>query len=257
VVVHIGDEEHAGGTARLRRECLAPGRGRFGRDDALERTFRIAFAGLVVQDEHDLAADVAGVVVVAQRGRRDAEAGEHHRAGRRAAGAEALRIELLAVREVPRRPARTGDLEPVALAQRGGHEVVGLEVRAGGRGGLQAGALEPRADVVAGRDVLHRVGQAAAHRVTREEEEIGTQVVLADRLEAGRALLRAERDHGGEREHGCEGSGSHAGLRLARIVHAGWRRDGGSSGTPREGRGGRRSRWERAGAGSARAGPCC
>ena len=48
----------------LRRERLAPLRGRFGGDDAFERAVRIALAGLVIEHQHDLAFDVALVVVV-------------------------------------------------------------------------------------------------------------------------------------------------------------------------------------------------
>ena len=45
------------------------------------------------------------------------------------------------------------------------------------------------ADEVGGGAILFGVGQAAAHRVAGEKEQIGAQVVLADRIVLRRALL--------------------------------------------------------------------
>ena len=67
-----------------------------------------------------------------------------------------------------------------------------MEVRVAGDR-LQSGALESRADVIRGGAILVGVGEPAAHRVAGEEEEVGAQVGLRDRLVAGRPLLRRQR----------------------------------------------------------------
>ena len=153
--------------------------------------FVVALARLVVEHQHDLPGDVAAVVVVLPARGGDAEPGEDHRRGHFPAGAEALRVEVLAVREPAHRAVGAVHLQGAALAQRGGHQVVGLEIRAARGGRLQPDALEAGADVVGGGQVLGGVGEAAAHRIAGQEEEIGAQLVLADRLGVRRGLLLA------------------------------------------------------------------
>src|SRR5438876_97109 len=79
--------------------------------------------------------------VVLETRRVDAEADERERARRAAAGAEALWIELLAD-VIVTRGAVTGYVERVAVSERRGHQVVGLEKRIAGTCRLQSHALE-------------------------------------------------------------------------------------------------------------------
>ena len=64
MIVDVAHEQDADGALFLRGQRLAPCRSRFGGDDALERALRIAFAGLVIEDHHDGAADAVLVVVM-------------------------------------------------------------------------------------------------------------------------------------------------------------------------------------------------
>src|SRR5687767_9103931 len=99
MVVHVRDEENADRSVILRELSLALRRRGVGGDDAVERTGGIALAGLVVDDERDLSANGLSLqVVVLDLRRRDAEAGEHHGSSCGGRGAEALRIEVRAVR---------------------------------------------------------------------------------------------------------------------------------------------------------------
>ena len=104
------------------------------------------------------------------------------------------------------------DLEPVhhGVSDSGGHEVIRLKVRPVRPGPFQSEALEPRPDVVGGRAILFRVGQPAAHGIAGEEEEIRTEIFLADRFVLRRALLRCDVD-----------SRRHAERDEKRLLHAG------------------------------------
>ena len=198
MVVHVADEQHRARPLLLRREHPPPQRRPLGRHDAVEWAVRIALARLVVEREHDPAPHVAVVVVVLQPRRRDAEAGEHDVAGRAAARADALRVEILTRPQMAAGAVRHDDVERVAVAERRGHQVVPLEVRIVRRGRLQTHALEPRADEIGGGAVLLGVGQPSAQRVAREKEQIGAQIVLPDRV-----VLRRERrggDRGGDEQ---------------------------------------------------------
>ena len=213
VVVHVAHEQHADGAFLLRGQRLAPRRREFGRHHPFKRTLRVAFARLVVEHERDLPLQIPAVVVVLPLRRRDAEPGEHDVAGRAAAGAEALRVELLAVFEPPGDAARAAHLERVALAQSRRHERVVLEVRAVGARRLQSGPFEARADVVGRGQVLDGVGEAAAHGVAGQEKQVGTQLLLPDRFVLRRSLLRRERGRGqGDQKSGGDTNG-HDGLR--------------------------------------------
>src|SRR5262249_14008276 len=156
--------------------------------DAVERAVGIALARLVVEREDDLAFDVAGVVVVRERRRADAEADEDDRRADAPARAEAMRIELDAEPQLPGAGVAAPDLGRVPGGNRRGPQVVGLEVRAGG-GGLQPRALEARPDVVAGRAVLVGVREPPFHGVAREKKQVGAELVLPD----GLVLRRARR----------------------------------------------------------------
>ena len=126
--------------------------------------------------------------------RADAEAGEHQGSRRGAARAEAVGIELLPGTKMPRGAAGGRDVEPVGggIGDGRGHQVVRLEERPVRPGAFQPHALEPRADEVGRRAILFRVGEAAPHRVAGEEEQIGAEIVLADRLVLRRPLLRRQ-----------------------------------------------------------------
>ena len=103
MIVDIGDEQDADGAGLLRRQHLAERHGGFGGDHAVERARRVALARLVVEHQHDLALQrVAGVVVVRQARRGDAEAGKHQPALHAAAGAEAMRIVILSSLQLQR-----------------------------------------------------------------------------------------------------------------------------------------------------------
>ena len=193
MIVDVADEQHRDRALVLRRQRLAPHRRRLGRDDAVEGAVRIALARLVIEREDDLAFHVAVVVVVAEVRRADAEAHEGHLAGRVAARAVAMGIEVLARAQVSRGGVGRDEVERAALAERRGHQVVRLEVRVVRAGRLQAHALEPRSDEVGGRAILFRVGQPSAHRIAGEKEEIGAEILLADRFVLRRASLGARR----------------------------------------------------------------
>ena len=125
--------------------------------------------------------------------RGDAEARERHRRAHLPGAAESLRIEILAGLELARAAVGAPSTSSKRLPSPSvaDHQVVVVEVAAVGHR-LEAGALEPRPDVVSRDAVLVGVGQPAAHRVAGEEEQVGAQVGLRDRLDHRRPLLRRQ-----------------------------------------------------------------
>ena len=214
VILDVADEHHRDRALLLRRQRLAPHGGRLGGDDAVERAVGIAFAWLVIEGEHDVALHIAAVVVVAEVRCADAESGEHDRSRRRAAGAEAVRVELLAQAQRLGGAIGTLHLKGVRrerlVRERRRHQVVRLEERATRTGALQAQALEPRSDEVGGGAILFRVRQAPAQRVAREKKQIGPQILLPDRLVLRCLLLCRDLNDDGEAHHRDE-----------RLLHAG------------------------------------
>ena len=87
----------------LGRSHLAPQRRGFRSHHAVERAVRVALAGLMVERQDDLALHVAAVIVMLEMRRADPESDEHQRRAGLTAGADPLRIELLADREMARR----------------------------------------------------------------------------------------------------------------------------------------------------------
>jgi hypothetical protein len=137
---------------------------------------------------HDLSADVdVGVVVVAELGGDDAEAGEDDGRLDAARGLVAgVDEDVLAVLE---RAAIDRERGVCGVEERGLHADV-LKVRAAVAGRLRADGLELRGDVC-GRDVVAaRAGLAAFDRVAGEEVDVG-----ADRV---RGNGQDERECGGD-----------------------------------------------------------
>ncbi len=192
MIVHVGDEEDADRALVLRRQHLLDRHGRFGRDDAVERAVGIALTRLVLEDERDLALHPVAVVVVPERRRGDAEAGVDHRRLHRAAGAEALRVEILFGLQLQGGAVGEGHVEAAAVTERGDHQRVDLDERPVRRAGLQAETLEPRAHEIRGEGILRRAHQPALEAVPGQEEEIGAEVRHADRVVERRNALSGQ-----------------------------------------------------------------
>src|SRR4029077_20534097 len=112
-------------------------------------------------------------------------------------------------------PGAVGDLQAVErrrLPERGGHQVVRLEIRVAWRRRLQSHPLEPRPDEVGGGTVLLRISQPAAQRVAGQEEQIRAQILLADRVVLRRPLLRDDRREESQHARGGEQAFQHEDL---------------------------------------------
>jgi len=130
MVVDVGNDEHGERTLGLRGKCLAQCVCCLRRHDSIERAVRIAFAGLVIEDEHNPARHAAGpVVVMSLPGRRDAVPGKHERPLGVRAAAEPLRIKILTGFQPQRRRISVADGELVRTAERRRQQVVLVEVR--------------------------------------------------------------------------------------------------------------------------------
>ncbi len=190
MVMHVGDEEDGRRSLLLRGKRLSPRHGRLRGHHAVKRAVRIVFARLVIERQHDLALQVACVVVVLQVRRADAEADKHGVARGAAARAEPMRIELLPAAQASRSSVPDDDFERVAVAERRGHEVVGLEVRITRPSRGEARTFEARADVIRCGAVLVGVGKPSAHRVAGEKKQVGAQLFLKNRIVLWRTGLR-------------------------------------------------------------------
>src|SRR5262245_49168803 len=113
MIVYVGHEEHRDGALLLRRERLSPRSRPLRRDHAVERAVRIALARLVIKGEHDVALHVAPVIVVPERRRANAEAGERDGSAHASSRAETMRIELLADGQLPRETRAIDHVERV------------------------------------------------------------------------------------------------------------------------------------------------
>jgi hypothetical protein len=119
----------------------------------------------VFEDEGDSPLHPVGVVVVSELRRVNAEARVDDRGGNRAARAETLRVEVLMVTERERRAVGEAHLEPVAVAERGDHQLGLLDERAVRRPRLQPGPLESRPHPVGGQRVLRRADEASLETI--------------------------------------------------------------------------------------------
>src|SRR5437870_4328684 len=99
-------------------------RARSSNDLPVPATSDCALAGLVTERQHELAFDVAVVVVVLQVRGDDTESDEHDRPRRASARTESLRVELLPDGEMARRILARNDVQSVRgrVAERGGHQ---------------------------------------------------------------------------------------------------------------------------------------
>ena len=224
MVVHVVDDRDRRSAAALRLERLADGPAALGRHDSGEPALRIEFPRLVVEHEDDLAGDVrAAVVVVIEVGRRDPEAGEHHRAGGASAPAERRREEV--ARHLGRLDVAAVQRPPRVPVAQCGHDQLDRapEAPAGGRP-AQPGALEPVLDVLRGQTVPARGGQPSPHGVRSEQRHLALQVGRRDRLAAGRRRLA--RGGAQDEQSGADDQSGGGGANGHRRGH--YRRSGGA-----------------------------
>ena len=169
---------------------LAPRCRGLARDDAVERALGVVLARLVVEDQDDLAPHVQiSVIVVPGSGALMPKPTKTSRpAACRSPGGLKRQGNKLLAGVKPRLPV---SLEPQAAGRAEGrrHEVEALEVRPVGPDSLESEPLEPRGDELGGQVVLGGRGQSAAEPVTRQEEQVGLHVPLADRIIPGRGRL--------------------------------------------------------------------
>ena len=198
MVVDVGHHEH--------RDCPAPGRLARLEDAAavlrglgtVERTRSVELARIVREHEDHPSGDVGdGVVVVVERGSRDAEPDEGDGAAGRAGGTEALWVEIVA--QSCRRWRRAGsvDVEGVGVGgtERRHDQVERLQVAAVGRT-CEAEQLEARPDEVGRLLVLRGAGKAPAALIGGEIGHVAAQVGGANRRAAGGRPLGGGRRRG-------------------------------------------------------------
>jgi len=186
-VVHVFHHHEAHGALLLRRQRLAQQLPGLGTHHAVEHAARVVHARLAVEHERDAPAHGRAVVVVRALGRHDAEAGKHQSGLHLGAAADAVRIGVLPLPQMRHHAVGPVHRDGVALTQRGGHQLIGLQIAALRTAGRQPQPLEARLHPLGRQQVLLRGGQPALHLVGGQKEQIGAQVVLSDRLDLRRA----------------------------------------------------------------------
>ena len=208
VIVDVRYQEGRDCPGLLRGGELAVGGGGLRSDEAIEGALGVRLFRFVIEDEDDVSRHAVAVVVVALLRRGDPEAGEHDLPAGRAAPALSQGVELLAALLRDHPPVVVLDGQAVVLPDLGLDDVEGVVVGAARSGRLESESLEARLDEGAREAALGRAGEAAAHLVSREEEEVGAEVGPRDRFDGGGGLLGArrcrEREGADTEDHGDE-----------------------------------------------------